>query len=97
MRTALLAKSLLVVAFAMAFSFTVAADPIVCNPKVALAPPESESSFQGFFERLLGGSEKPQAFSGMVMDDPDPGCSLGLDSRSLAAEPKRPARRNAIN
>ena len=97
MRTALLAKALLVIVFAMTFSLTAVADPIVCTPKVTLAPPDAESGLLGFFERLVDGSEKTQAFSGAVTDDPDPGCSLGLDTRPIAAEPQRRARRDAMN
>lgn len=96
MRTTLLAKALLAVVFATV-SFTAVADPIVCDPLGVVVPPTAQSGLQGLIERLVGGSEKPQAFSGAVMEDPQHDCSLGLDTRPLAAEPKRRARRETFN
>ena len=98
MHTQNFAKALLISALLLTCAATASADPIVCNPKITIAPPESESAGSGWFSRLFSSEQEPQPFSGTIMGDPDPTCSLASDSRSFAAEPRRPAnRRSSLN
>ena len=83
MSATLFAKMILVAALLLGWTAQLQADPIVCNPKMTVAPPETRSESSNWFSQLFGKAYKPQPFSGAVMDDPDPGCSISNEVRSV--------------
>ncbi len=97
MRIAIFSRLLLAFTFSLTVSLAAKAAPAVCDAVPAMESPSGDTGLQGFFQRLIGDPEKPQAFSGAVIDASDPECSLGLDTRPVAAEPNHRARREALN
>lgn len=84
MGTNTFAKLMLAAALVLSCSTELRAEPDNCNPKVAMAPPEA-SDESNFFSRLFGAGEKPEPFSGAVMDDPETGCQSGSQVRSVVS------------
>ncbi len=92
------AKFLLVAAVAMPWSTQSRADPDDCNPDMAMAPRANDTEGSSFFSRLFGSGEKPQPFSGAVMDGPDPGCQLAGDqARPVVSDLRLRQRNRTVN
>lgn len=78
-----LSKSLLVAVFALSCASLAVADPIICEPDVAIAPP-GETSSGGWFAQLFDAGGKPQAFQGAVgAEAPADDCQSASDAISI--------------
>ncbi|MEO6065253.1 MAG: hypothetical protein ABIP49_05690 [Lysobacterales bacterium] len=85
MNATIFARLILAAALLVGLTAQLQADPIVCNPKVTVAPPESSAVGSSWFSQLFASSDKPQPFSGVITDDPDPGCSISNEVRTVVS------------
>lgn len=85
MNATLFARLIPAAALLLGWTAQLQADPIVCDPKLAMAPTENRSEGTDWFSRLFASSDKPQPFSGAIVADPDPGCSVSNEARSVVS------------